>query len=347
MKIISEILQVIIGLILILLLGVLAYSIYNKDILDFVKDVSLVSTNVRKETPILKGVVNYMDGNFNGATFNTIDSTRGNFVDLSPSINQAGGAEYTYNFWLYVADGAMRDTNKNLGLILRGDKRLVKYNSSNNNYSDDPNGYVLVKNPFIRLGDGGRALIVEFNSIGGPDGVHINPDTNTSSYTNFYQRNKQHIGIYNLGEANLGKWNMVTIVVKETNPKTDIIFRNTAQVMIYVNAFKELDKSVEVDYDGSTDSSTAMKHNNGHLYIKPFAGTSNKPTDFITNPDKEVMISDLTYFNYAIEPSKVIELHKRGYTTASAQIPTSLMLSDLQKTQAAIPLNGKTGILPY
>ena len=107
--------QIIFAIILIVLMGVLAYGIYNKNAQEMLLDM-INPSSIKKSTKIIDGVYEYIGDN--STKFNTTDKTKGTYVDLSPSINQKGGAVYTYNFWLYfptIADGV--DEKKTLVLF--------------------------------------------------------------------------------------------------------------------------------------------------------------------------------------------------------------------------------------
>ena len=88
------IIQVILGLFLILIMAFIAYSIYDRE---YINSLSVFNTN-KRETKIFTGIYPYTKDGIRVETFNRSDPY---YFDLNPSVNQNGGAEYTYNFWLY------------------------------------------------------------------------------------------------------------------------------------------------------------------------------------------------------------------------------------------------------
>jgi len=73
----------------------ISYTVYNKE---YINSIDL-STSNRKITKVFSGILDYSkESNLEFETFNKTDYT---YIDINPSINQNGGAEYSYNFWLY------------------------------------------------------------------------------------------------------------------------------------------------------------------------------------------------------------------------------------------------------
>ena len=87
--------QVIISLIILLLMGYVGYNIYLIELQNMFRGES----DIRKEVAILSGTYDFSNSE---AKYNTIDKTQLNFKDIKPSINQEGGAEYSYNCWLFI-----------------------------------------------------------------------------------------------------------------------------------------------------------------------------------------------------------------------------------------------------
>ena len=73
----------------------IGYSIYNRE---FINSISISNTN-KKITKIFTGILDYTESkNIDIETYNKTEFT---YLDINPSINQNGGAEYSYNFWLF------------------------------------------------------------------------------------------------------------------------------------------------------------------------------------------------------------------------------------------------------
>lgn len=334
--------QIIIAIILIVLMGVLAYGIYNKNAREILLDI-MTPTTIRKKTKILDGVYEYTVGN--NVTFNTRDKSKGTYVDLSPSINQKGGSVYTYNFWLYFPEAVANvGDDKTLVLFNKGSDQLVKYSSTyrcDTNDSDDK-GWFLVKNPLVRLDTKNTeidAIIVEFNSIQHPDVFHAGANTGDKICTgNMVDKDNNLIGIKDLSKRkDLRKqWNMITIIVSETSPDDDVfVSSNQAVVKLYLNGYAYLDKDGEL-----AEKSTAMKVNNSDLHIgtdKLYSDNNALPTT--KDEPTGVGISDLTYFNYALEDKEIVSLFKEGCKKSTALIPTTSTFDDgPEKTEASLEI---------
>jgi len=334
--------QIIIAIILIVLMGVLAYGIYNKNTREILLDI-MTPTIIRKKTKILDGVYEYKVGK--EITFNTRDKSKGTYVDLSPSINQKGGSVYTYNFWLYFPDAVSTvDANKTLVLFNKGSDQLVKYNSTYRCDTNSSEGWFLVKNPLVRLDTKENkidAIIVEFNSIQDPDVFHAGANTGDKNCTgNMVDKDNNLIGIKELASRNDLKkqWNMITIIVSETSPDDDVfVSSNQAVVKLYLNGYAYLDKDGEL-----AEKSTAMKVNNSDLHIGTKYSTVEANSALLTGTvgdATEVGISDLTYFNYALEDKEIVSLFKEGCKKSTALIPTTSTFDDgPEKTEASLEI---------
>jgi hypothetical protein len=339
--------QIIIAIILIVLMGVLAYGIYNKNAREILLDI-MTPTTIRKKTKILDGVYEYKIGQ--NVTFNTRDKSKGTYIDLSPSINQKGGSVYTYNFWLYFPDTVSTvDDTKTLVLFNKGSDQLVKYNSTYRCDTNSTEGWFLVKNPLVRLDTNEKkidAIIVEFNSIQVPDVFHAGANTGDKKCTSggsMVDKDNNLIGIKDLSNRNdlRKQWNMITIIVSETSPDDDVfVSSNQAVVKLYLNGYAYLDKDGEL-----AEKSTAMKVNNSDLHI----GTDNLENNNAALPttngastegaSTEVGISDLTYFNYALEDKEIVSLFKEGCKKSTALIPTISTFDDgAEKTEASLEI---------
>jgi len=120
--------------------------------------------NIRKEIDIIEGIYDF--GNSNEWKYNTNNKSHNNYADIRPSINQQGGAEYSYNFWIYIDNDKLKklmDTDNNgrdVALIFKGEK-LYYYNTDYNYNCSSYYGHetilptILTKNPLIRLNTDG------------------------------------------------------------------------------------------------------------------------------------------------------------------------------------------------
>ena len=341
--------QIIFAIILIVLMGVLAYGIYNKNAQEMLLDM-INPSSIKKSTKIIDGAYEYI-GN-TSSKFNTTDKTKGTYVDLSPSINQKGGAVYTYNFWLYfptAANGVDNDTT--LVLFNKGSNKLVKYTSSLR--CNTTNQWFLVKNPLVRLDfDSGKkinAIVVEFNSIETPDVFHEGANTGDKDCTSggMVAKDANLIGIKDLATRTdlLEQWNMITIVVSETSPDDNVfVSSNQALVKLYLNGYAYLNKDGQLE-----NKSTAMKTNNSDLHL----GFKNDVTTTTLNPiytgseSTKVAISDLTYFNYVLEDKEIIDLFKKGCNKATALIPNENVFENAVDKEATLELKAVDKPTPF
>ena len=185
------------------------------------------------------------------------------------------------------------------------------------------------------------AIIVEFNSIEHPDVFHAGANTGDKICTgNMVDKDNNLIGIKELANRNdlRKQWNMITIIVSETSPDDDVfVSSNQAVVKLYLNGYAYLDKDGEL-----AEKSTAMKVNNSDLHIGTTYKTAADNSVLPTGEDgasTEVGISDLTYFNYALEDNEIVSLFKEGCKKSTALIPTISTFDDgPEKTEASLEI---------
>jgi hypothetical protein len=343
--------QVILGIFLIIIMAIIAYSIYDNE---YVKNLKLFSTN-RHETLILDGIYTFDKPRMYAETNNRFDP---NYFDLNPSVNQNGGAEYTYNFWLYynirsVIDEKIAindDKNKYIILFLKGDLTLLPYNQ--NNYACDTDGdkkYVVVKNPLVKLKNDGTELIVEYNNINNPDTYNSSAVKIGSCITNKQQSTNNKLGIKEINNKSYNKtWNMITIVMQENAKNEDELFVNRTNCKVYFNGTLIADRSTlnnSLNNENSADiKSTVMKKNLGNLHLNPTSDLINKglsSQDYINNNISQIIETDeitkdiplkmanLSYFNYALSGDDIIKLYNRKFSKKEAKI--TITISDNNK----------------
>jgi hypothetical protein len=318
------ILQIIFAIILIFFLLFIANLIYNYENMVNIRN----SYTVRREIPIFDGIVDFSQQvNW---TFNTYNKTASSYKDLTPSINQNGGAEYTYNFWMYLNKKALSSITDadDLILLLRGSKSKAPYKNDDNcqiaqNYHD-----ILVKNPLIRMKADGTSIIVEYNTVTSPDAYRENGKNAINCSGPWMEKNRGMLGIYNLVDYVYDKkWFMFTLVLKEINPDDDIMYKNKTSCKMYINGINVLDRMVESPYDGSYGSA-AMKHNRGPLFVNPGNLYSVDPANTNKNPfatssaeDSSLMMANLTYLNYAATDAEIMQLFNKKFSKKVAFKP--------------------------
>jgi len=328
----NAIIQVIISLIILLLMGYIGYNIYLIELQNMFKG----ENDLRKEVNILNGTYDFSN---NESKFNTIDKTVINFKDIRPSTKQDGGAEYSYNFWIYIDQEKLRNIrhseDKDIILFLKGEKNLYYNNKTNyncGNIKTSQNPVIITKNPLVRLSGDGSRIVIEYNNIYTSDSFQNDSKYNDSEdacknvvMNDWNNRNKNMLGIYNIEFNN--KWFMVTIVMKEVSDRDNVLSQNRASCKMYINSVKLLDRKVETRYINIKHSAT-LKNNSSPFYINPLLSENvvkpNKnPYNRVTE-ENALKMSDIKYFNYAINEEMITSLYNKGFNSEIATIDTKL-----------------------
>lgn len=337
------IIQIILAILLLIIMAILAYSIYDRE---YIKNINLFNTN-KKETLILDGIYLFSEVMGVAETTNILDP---NYFNLNPSVNQNGGAEYTFNFWLYYN---LNNQNKKISnsdssdkyiiLFNKGDLNLINYNQFNYACDTDKGKkYLLIKNPLVKIKNDGTEIIVEYNNINYPDTFNSSAKKigDCTSETN---KNQNKLGIKEIDNNAYNKtWNMITIVMQENAKNEDELFVNRTNCKVYFNATLIADRSTlnnALSTENNADIySTVMKKNSGNLYINPTNNLINyglSREDYISNnitqitesdeitKDIPLKMADLTYFNYSLSQDEIIKLYKKKFNTKEAKLATS------------------------
>lgn len=325
------IIQIIFALLLLFMLLLFANMIYNYETVVNIRN----SYVVKREIPIFDGYIDINENN--NWKYDTYDKNKSSFKDLTPSINQNGGAEYTYNFWLYIDKSKLSTVSKDIVLLLRGNTIQLPYKNNTNCEITNYGKYVLVKNPLIRLEPNGSAMVVEYNTLTNPDAYRENGKNAIDCSGNWMDQNKGMLGIYNMDDYAFNKkWFMVTIVLKEVNPDNDILYKNKTSCKMYINGINVQDRTVESPYNG-TYGSAAMRHNRGPLYVNPTE--INKKTDatsiFDANTTDALKMANLTYFNYALTESEVMQVFGKKFSKQPAAPPAASKTDGIDKYSIA------------
>lgn len=320
---IDPLIQVIISLVILLLMGYIGYNIYLIELQSMFQGES----DIRKEVNVLSGIYDFSNSE---VKYNTSDPTQLSYKNIKPSINQEGGAEYSYNFWLNVDQEAINpsSSDKDIILFLKGEKNIYynkrNYNCANQHYPNNP--IILTKNPLVRLSSDGKRIAVEYNNIYNSESYQHGSKYKDCSYINqpevWNNRNKNVLGIYDIEFNN--KWFMVTIVMKEVSDSNNIMSLNRASCKLYMNGIKLLDKKVETKY-GNNRYSATFKNNASHFYINPKIGEdiirSGNPYNQVSTVNA-LRIADVKYYNYAINGEMITSLYNKGFNTEIAVTTT-------------------------
>jgi len=310
----NPLMQVIISLIILLLMGYVGYNIFLIELQNMFKG----QNDIRKEIYILSGTYDLSNSE---VKYNTSDKTQSNFKDINPSINQDGGAEYSYNYWLFIDQDKLKsskssDKEKDIILFLKGEKILYSNNKFNYNCSTANivnNPVIITKNPLVRLSGDGKKIAVEYNNIYNTEsyqqGSMYKSCKQMTSSTEWNERNKNLLGIYDI-EFN-SKWFMVTIVMKEVSDSNNVLSINRASCKMYINGVKLLDKKVETKYDSKIYSAT-FKNNSSPFYINPQIDNTKTPYRKV-DTGSVLKIADIKYYNYSINEDMISSLYNKGF----------------------------------
>lgn len=298
-------LQVFFAIILVIGFLLIGFAIYNFEMLKSIQKFK----SVQLTTPIFQGVVDFNTmGTYTYNTINPNNPLDTTYRNLGNAINQAGGAEFTYNFWLYMDPSAgtsgtnnkivttFFDPKKNSPktingtyttdfglntdqfiLFLRGTNSAVVYDSlcGTTKKSD-----IMVKCPLVKLENAGDVLSVEFNTVQtkdkegrfrGADAVSQNARNTCSDVSNDWSyKNSYKIGIKNLKATYPAQWFMVTLVIMDTYPSDPLPIRDKSRCQIYINGAIQLDTYVDGMLNPpNTAGPSILLQNQGNLYVGP------------------------------------------------------------------------------
>ena len=299
---INTIIQIILSLFLISIMAFIGYSIYNNE---FMKNIVLTSSN-KKITKVFSGILDYSKES--DIDIETYDKNDFSYLDINASINQNGGAEYSYNFWLFFTFNGTNSKNtiiesesniynklntnyqqpnsivdleyKYIILFYKGEKESLLI-SNNNGYDCNTNEMIadpviLVKNPLIKIRNDAKEIVVEFNNINYPETYNAtnNKKLSCNNPDDLINRNTNKFGIKDIDVNNYkDKFNMVTVVFQE-QPKTDNLFNsNKSNCKVYFNGELKADKLSNtnslVNDEINNFTSRVMKSNLSKLHINP------------------------------------------------------------------------------
>uniref|UniRef100_A0A6C0CRV1 Uncharacterized protein n=1 Tax=viral metagenome TaxID=1070528 RepID=A0A6C0CRV1_9ZZZZ len=335
--------QVIFAISLVILLFIIGFSIYNMELLNAIRSSGVIKSKVE----IFKGVKDFKQ--VTGEMYNTQDKNSASYREIIPSYNQQAGAEYSYNFWLYIdksqyancknstsnkADpgfttDSLADKNQTI-LFMKG---VPKYTSYENICTVEKKD-IMIKSPLVKLEQCGNNLTVEFNTMQSTDAINENSPNTCSTNGSWKDANSHKITLSGLTLGDPGqrfdrKWNMFSVIIQDTFPTDPYPIRNKVRCRIYVNGLLELDRYVDGKLSTAEQNDktpTVLKFNKGHLYINPEisiavprAGkdpltlTTYRPVE-----DYKLMMADLNYFNYALSPGELDELFNNGFEKSFA-----------------------------
>lgn len=335
---VGELIQILLAIGIVVLLFVIVFFVYNKEMVKMMKEAS----RTKNEVPIFIGIMDLETTK--DIRYTTQDKTSANYKNLVPSYNQKAGAEFTYNFWLFTdltdeyplpdqTDQVSVDpglSTDDLILFVKGSKTAYAYShvcakSILPTDTDDSTTKtdILVKCPLVKLQRGGDVLTVEFNTLSNPEAIRESAHDvcdDMSSDWNYMNGHKLAVSGLRTGPnaSNYDKkWYMVTIIIQDTTPLDPLPIRNKCRCRIYVNNMLELDRYVDGSI-GGYDQQSVLRTNKGDLYFAPIVTfkdntTSEDKTTKTVKNARKIMMADFVYNNYAIDPSTIASRFKEGF----------------------------------
>lgn len=333
--------QVIYAILLVIVLFIIGFFIYNSDYIQ-----NLKSKNIIKEkVPIFKGIKDLSIGK--DQEYNTSNPLSLSYRNISQSYNQTGGIEFTYNFWLYI-DNSLYNTSAKQNKLIKPDEGYTYENidsqtilfskgsnmlSTYKNICGEDKRDILVKCPLVKLEDYGKNITVEFNTLQSPDGVKENSKNVCAEQTsNWLVANIHKLTARNINREEFNKkWIMVTVILQDTTYVDPVPTRYKVRCKMYVNGLKELDKYVDgklfssISTFDTSNNYSVLKVNRGNLYIAPNINVTddnqNKKYIKLPSTEKKLMMADLTYYNYAISENDIQGLFADSVTKQVASSP--------------------------
>ena len=322
------IIQGILSLFLVFIMAFIAYSIYNNEYLKKIGEI-IMSGN-KKIVPVFKGRFEFSNRQVSIETYNKNNL---GYLDINPSKNQNGGAEYSYNFWLfYHIDNTTNKINNNIAetdytiLFFKGSNvKTMTYNTRNYECNDNGDKKILIKNPLVKLRNDGKELLVEYNNINFPETYNNNAsqincsslvssngdrtDSNSAVNNELLSKNKFGIKDINTDYYN-DKFNMITIVFQENPSNEEVFNNNNANYRIYLNSELVADRLANTNNIENIDNennfkSRVIKNNNSKLNFNPLQYDNvrynvsnkdryiNRETPYVTLPDEITKIQPL------------------------------------------------------
>lgn len=280
-------LQVLAAIIIVLVLYMLTLAVINMDALVIDFD-SKVKQN--QKINIISGFAGI--SRLAGRSYNTINPFADNFKKVAKSLNDHGGAQFTYQFWMKIED-TNADNFKDLVILMKGDNRKFNralYNPKSNEKiggSEVSNEY-LIKCPLIKFGKTYKEMKVEFNT---------NRNENVSLSVNM-EGSSNPLYRKNLLSLSPGNWYLISVVF-EDNFSFASGSENGVKVTLYVNDFPYQVASAATD---PLFRNNTLKQNDGNLYLFPNA---QQPSEFIK-------LGNIAYYNYAASQAEISNTFLNG-----------------------------------
>ena len=188
---------IVVSIIILLLNNKYYINYFFPELLDEIPDIQYIKKNINNNDSkyLIKGLLPLSNSEI---IFNTQNNKSSNYVKIPKSINNEGGSQYTYSFWLNKKSST---EYANRIILLKGLK------------NDD----IVVKSPLIKFGDNSTELHIEFN---------------TSKKKNNLVKIGDNNNIFGITSGN--DWYLVTIVFMDY-VDYDTQFEKGVNVLVYLN----------------------------------------------------------------------------------------------------------------
>lgn len=272
------------GLVIVLVLYYLSLFVLHQDSL--VKDPAVDVSSLTR-TMVLSGFIEVPI--ITDTVYETLDPRAASFVALPRSYNRQGGAQFTYQFWLFL-DDVLTTTIANTTILMRGDPVTYSWNDAKGVVQGPA---VAITCPSISFGSTFDEIKINFNTLDTVLNTYttkaLAPPDNPNSRRNL-------LGLMS------SKWVLFTVVFEDNVPISE--FEDGIMLRLYIN---------DVLYDNASYPGKTLRQNNGQLILFPtLDGTSGSVN--------KARIGDVSYYNYAITADIVSQVFNAGPPTTRASI---------------------------
>lgn len=249
---------------------------------------SRVNVRDRQMTKIIDGYIEVPV--ITDTTYETLDARAKSFVALPRSFNRQGGAQFTYQFWIFL-DDVSPSTVAGKTILLRGDPKTYKWNDSSGTASQG----VAITCPSISFGDSYDHVKIRFNTLDDIGTVYDTKSVSDDPAEDPASRRQ-------LLKLISKKWVLFTVVFEDNLPISD--FEDGLVLRFYVN---------DVLYDHATYAGKTLRQNNGQLILFP---TLDQKAGGIS----KARVADMSYYNYAQDAAGVRQVFQAGPPTYRANL---------------------------
>lgn len=272
------------GLVIVLVLYYLSLMALRQDSL--VQDTN-VNVRVLQRTMILSGFIEVPI--ITDTVYETLDPRAASFVALPRSFNRQGGAQFSYQFWLFL-DDVLTSTIANTMILMRGDPKTYSWNDSSGNVMGPA---VAIACPSISFGASFDEIKIGFNTLSQVMNTYTTKAIGEPLDPN---SRRDLLGLMS------SKWVLFTVVFEDNVPVSE--FEDGVMLRFYVN---------DVLYDHASYPGQTLRQNNGELILFPtLDGTSGSVN--------KARIADVSYYNYAVDADSISQVFATGPPTTRASI---------------------------